>query len=70
MITRRHFALPYTGYDATLPPPLGFMTAPRNSHVPRRMIRGGGMSVHLATPRLMADPSNPATWQRPYIFPR
>jgi len=70
VITRDNFALSYSGYDATQPPPLGFVTHPAASHKPTagRMHRAGSMSLAPSQPHLMADPSDPSTWQRPYRF--
>jgi hypothetical protein len=68
MMTRPHFGLPYSGYDASKPPPLGFITEPHNAHQPRAMYRAGFQSFTPAQPRLMMDPLDPSTWQRPYVF--
>ena len=70
MITRSNFALNYSGYDASLPPPLGFVTHPGASHRPTmgRMHRGGFQPLVLQQPRKMMDPSDPSTWQREYRF--
>ena len=74
MITRGHFALNYSSYDASLPPPLGF-TAPAANRAPRQHWRqaapaGGGLAVAMRQPHLMMDPSDPSTWQRQYSFDR
>ena len=31
---------------------------------------GGAMMITPRKPRLMADPSDPSTWQRQYVFPK
>jgi len=68
-ITRQHFALNYSGCDAELPPPLCW-TVPAANRAPAQagLIRGGFPSIAPGAPHLMADPSDPATWQRPYLF--
>lgn len=71
MITRRHFGWSYGGYDAAKPPPLGFTTPPAQRWRGNgTLARGGGLAVSMLPPRLMMDPTNPATWQRPYRFTR
>ena len=72
MITRKHFALPYSGCDPALPPPLCFTTHPAASHRPTqgRMYRAGTVPVVPSKPSLMMDPSDPSTWQRQYVFTR
>jgi hypothetical protein len=73
MITRRtgfkHQATSATAGDAALPPPLCF-TVPAgqavNAAAPQR---GGAQMFAPAKPKLMMDPSDPSTWQRPYEFP-
>jgi hypothetical protein len=69
MITRPHFARTYSGCDPVLPPPLCFTTAYAN-RAPEQggLIRYGAPRAMLGTPRLMMDPKDPATWQRPYLF--
>lgn len=69
MITRT-YAWAYSPYDAALPPPLGFVTHNTASHVDRRgrMHRGGVPSMMMGKPRIMMDPSDSSTWQRPYRF--
>jgi len=69
MITNT-MAWPAEPFEPSLPPPLCF-TVPAGSPQVRtrgQLIRGGGMAVTLRTPRLMMDPSDPSTWQRPYRF--
>ena len=70
MITRRHFALNYSGNDPSLPPPLCFTVPDANRALPTqgRMYRGGMMPVQARQPHLMMDPTDPSTWQRPYSF--
>jgi hypothetical protein len=69
MITRAHFARNYSGCDPTLPPPLCFQV-PRANRAPAQggLIRYGAPKAMLGKPRLMMDPKDPATWQRPYRF--
>lgn len=67
MITRT-LAWSYDEGNGALPPPLCF-TVPARAKLQRApMARGGGLQVSLGTPHLMADPSDPSTWQRPYRF--
>jgi hypothetical protein len=67
---RRTRAWVYDAYDPELPPPLCF-TYPagalvRNSaYLPRP---GTAVQVSLRQPKLMMDPSDRSTWQRPYRF--
>jgi len=70
MITRQSWALNYSGYDAAQPPPLGFTTPPANRALPTagRMHRAGVTVIAPARPRLMADLTDPSTWQRAYRF--
>ena len=69
MITRAHFARNYGAVDPTLPPPLCF-TVPAANRAPTQggLYRGGIPPVSLSPPKLMMDPHDPATWQRPYLF--
>lgn len=70
MITRKHFALNYAAGDPTQPPPLNLSVPPAN-RAPRtqgRMYRGGAVAFVPNGPRLMADPTDPTTWQRAYRF--
>jgi len=68
-ITRSHFALNYSGQDPDLPPPLCW-TVPAANRAPAQagLARAGVPSLAPPVPHLMADPSDPATWQRPYEF--
>ncbi len=70
MITRDHFALNYSGYDAALPPPLGFTVpaANRTRSSVGRVYRAGVPQFAPLPPRLMMDPKDPTTWQRAYRF--
>ena len=75
MITRRHgFPRYESGYAAGLPPPLCF-TIPDGSiqhhGAPAgAMAAGGAQQLGMAKPRMMMDPSDQTTWQRPYRFTR
>jgi hypothetical protein len=68
-VTRQHFALNYSGNDASLPPPLCF-TVPAKNRAPRQggLVRGGVNPIRPSAPNVMMEPSDPATWQRPYQF--
>jgi len=68
-VTRQHFALNYSGFDPTQPPPLCW-TVPAANRAPAQagLARGGVQSLAPSQPNGMADPSDPATWQRPYVF--
>ena len=70
MITRDHFALNYSGYDSTQPPPMGFITPHRNRAIDTkgRILRGGWVQLAPSPPNYMADLTDPSTWQRPYRF--
>jgi hypothetical protein len=70
MITRDHFALTYSGNDPTLPPPLCWTVAPRNRALPTRgrVLRAGAQAIAPNAPKLMADLTDPSTWQRSYRF--
>jgi hypothetical protein len=70
MITRDHFALNYSGYDPSLPPPLGFTVPPKNRALPThgRIYRSGFVPIQAKAPHLMMDPTDPSTWQRPVRF--
>ena len=70
MITREHMALNYSGTDPSLPPPLCYTVPHANRALPTqgRMYRNGFMPVQARQPHLMADPTDPSTWQRPYRF--
>jgi len=55
-------------YDGTLPPPLCF-TVPAGSRMETgAMIAGGALIVSPRKPKLMMDPLDRSTWQRPYRF--
>lgn len=63
-------AWPSEPYSAQLPPPLCF-TVPAaipSTDTQGPFKAGGGLGVTLRTPKLMMDPSDPSTWQRPYRF--
>lgn len=70
MITREHFGLNYSGTDPSAPPPLCFTVPPANRALPTRgrMHRAGMVPVQSKMPHLMADLTDPSTWQRPYRF--
>ena len=70
MITRDHFALNYSGCDPTQPPPLCFTVPPANRALPTRgrIHRGGMVPQTPSPPGLMADLTDPSTWQRSYRF--
>lgn len=69
MITRQHFARNYGAIDPSLPPPLCF-TVPAENRAPVQggLVRSGMPRMILIPPRLMMDPKDPSTWQRPYRF--
>jgi hypothetical protein len=57
-------------YNGALPPPLCF-TIPdgvRTMMGPGYLATGGGLGVTLRRRKLMMDPSDSSTWQRPYRF--
>jgi hypothetical protein len=68
MITRT-WAWPADPYAKGMPPPLCF-TVPAGSKpgAAGKLITTGGFGVTLRKPKLMMEPDNPATWQRPYRF--
>jgi len=70
MITRDHFALNYSGNDPSLPPPLCFTAPKRNRALPTqgRIHREGAIGIAPSKPHLMADLTDPSTWQRAYRF--
>jgi len=70
VITREHFGLTYSGNDPTKPPPLCYTTAPAQQALPTRgrMFRAPGPGFVPNGPRLMADLTDPSTWQRAYRF--
>lgn len=59
-------------YAAALPPPLCFTVParlPATRSTPTGGIQTGGMvPLTPSYPKLMMDPSDPSTWQRPYRF--
>jgi hypothetical protein len=67
---RRTGAWVYDAYDPLLPPPLCF-THPagallkHGTYLPRP---GTAIELGLRQPKLMMDPSDRSTWQRPYRF--
>lgn len=67
---RKHYGLNYSGCDPTLPPPLCYTVPPKNQALPTRgrLQRGGAQPLGPATPHLMADLTDPSTWQRSYRF--
>jgi hypothetical protein len=57
-------------YDAELPPPLCFSLpagAVLKNNTGRVQI-GGAVKASMSQPKLMMDPSDRSTWQRPYRF--
>jgi hypothetical protein len=54
-------------YTAALPPPLCF-TVPAGKGGARNgpLVTSGGLKVSMRQPKLMMDPSDQSTWQRPY----
>jgi hypothetical protein len=68
MITRPNFGLNYQGYDPRKAPPDGYITAPHNKSPSNHVIRGGFQSIMARSQRVMMDPLDPSTWQRPYEF--
>lgn len=67
IVTRKE--LTYSApYNPNLPPPLCF-TQPAGSQMPAgKLIVSGGLCVTARKPKLMMDPTDPTTWQRPYRF--
>jgi hypothetical protein len=70
MITRKNFGCTYKAGDwvgrsgkASWDPSSG--PAQRTGSIP-----AGVLPFGPARPRVMMDPSNPETWQRPYVFTR
>jgi hypothetical protein len=63
----RSLAWQYDPYAPALPPPLCF-TVPAGSpmYTSKTMHTGGGIAVTVRKPKLMMDPSDRSTWQRPY----
>jgi len=70
MITRSHFGLNYSGNDPSQPPPLCWTVPKANRALPTqgRMHRAGTVAVAPNPPHLMADLTDPSTWQRAYRF--
>lgn len=68
MITRKNFGSNYQHFDRDKPFPVGIVTERRNATNPNHLIRQGAATFGPSTPRLMMDPLDPATWQRPYQF--
>jgi hypothetical protein len=68
LILKRTWAWSADPYDKNLPPPLCF-TAPAGQRFPQgRVVAGGGLGVKFRKPKLMMDPTDRSTWQRPYRF--
>ena len=68
MITRPDFGLNYQGYDRRKAPPDGFITERHNSARVNYLERGGHFTIASTQERVMMDPLDPSTWQRPYVF--
>lgn len=69
MITRRTgFKHQATTYDPALPPPLCFTVPASKKRATGPLFVSRISGLHMAKPRLMMDPSDPTTWQRPYVF--
>jgi hypothetical protein len=61
---------PADSYDHELPPPLCF-TVPAGQlpgGTSDRINAHGAMVASMRQPKLMMDPSDRSTWQRPYLF--
>lgn len=63
-------AWPATPYQPDLPPPLCFTTPAGDRAPDGPLVRSGVPAVTLRAPKLMMDPSDETTWQRPYRFTR
>lgn len=71
MITRRYgFKHQAMTYDGALPPPLCFTVPAGHRRACGPMFVSAIPPFQPAKPRLMMDPSDPSTWQRPYVFTR
>ena len=55
-------------YDAKLPPPLCFTEPDGDPWNAPAMVKAGAPALEPRQPKMMMDPSDPATWQRPYRF--
>jgi hypothetical protein len=71
MITRRNgFPDTYMGYPQDQWIGRGGKASwlPQQGPPQRELHTGGAMTWAPAQPNLMMDPSDPSTWQRPYVF--
>jgi hypothetical protein len=69
MITRRYgFKHQAQTWDPTLPPPLCFTVPAGHRRASGTLLVPGTTRLVPSRPHLMMDPSDPTTWQRPYIF--
>lgn len=55
-------------YDRTLPPPLCFTDPAGEPSGNAPMMRGGVTGLTPRPPKMMMDPTDRSTWQRPYRF--
>jgi len=60
-------------YETTLPPGEYFGRSGKASWNPQMgpqysVVRFAAVGFTLGKPKLMMDPSDPSTWQRPYVF--
>ena len=65
---KRSWAWTPEPYDPALPPPLCFTEPDGQKTNTRPLIRNSTLALSLRQPKLMMDPSDPTTWQRPYLF--
>jgi hypothetical protein len=69
MITRRYgFRHQAETYDPALPPPLCFTVPAGHRRGSGTLYVAGIAPLVPSKPHLMMDPSDPTTWQRPYVF--
>lgn len=69
MITRKHgFRHQALTYDPALPPPLCFTVPAGYQRSTGTLWVSGVRGLVPSKPHLMMDPSDPTTWQRPYLW--
>lgn len=69
MITRKTgFKHQAMTYDPSLPPPLCFTVPAGHRRATGPLSVSAPLRFSPAKPHLMMDPSDPTTWQRPYVF--
>lgn len=69
MITRKTgFKHQAMTYDPSLPPPLCFTVPAGKRRATGPLFVTRIRPISMAKPNLMMDPSDPTTWQRPYVF--